>query len=502
MSPSKDLEERYKEVDAQTRQDLIDWMQRYDQDTFARATLPPYTDQAKDPSIPAGSYDSKAIDLTASTPSISTAEQSVPQSMISSTTLSGIYSRDRSTSIKASETASLRSQSSDLNLKLTKSNANAAPSKRGAMPRQFSLGPKGLGMMKGTASTSLSVSPAVVSNVTSTAVKSAPEKKPVGSRILSQQLRNTLQRKSSQQSLNKTGTITEEEAKSHKTQPSNPIKIKEASGELDGKEDPARSATVKPGTVVRASTVVPPSRLDKDSRQNTHGTLAGSLKDANGFPRTLSPLTAMSPWLTLLNPSNPRKENMNVASQYRRWQHVFPRAIPTSAIKWKSLCSPAALPLTSEFFPTAEDLAEEYIEKSYMVEVMKDEAAELCPSRDALLRELVGSRLSNGFQIVTGRDAGDFAASHRYKLLDLFDANTSTDDGSVVLMSIGNNFHQLLCRAGDRVEVKRFVRKPSKAVESEGIVDPSVIYQPRIRTMLGGRVRETASHIPESSVQL
>jgi hypothetical protein len=52
----------------------------------------------------------------------------------------------------------------------------------------------------------------------------------------------------------------------------------------------------------------------------------------------------------------------------RRWSHVFPQGIAEfkrhAFINWTSLCQPAILPLTTDFFPTEAVLREEFLEVS------------------------------------------------------------------------------------------------------------------------------------------
>jgi len=122
------------------------------------------------------------------------------------------------------------------------------------------------------------------------------------------------------------------------------------------------------------------------------------------LPATLSPTTALSPWLTVLNPSNSTSTDVAGPSQYRRWQHAFPRPVLTKTMKWKSLCSPASVPLTTEYFPTKYQLDTEYQQKPYNIsQNSEEELNEMPKTREELLRELIGLRLSQGFQIVVDR---------------------------------------------------------------------------------------------------
>ncbi|KAK4993190.1 vacuolar membrane-associated protein iml1 [Elasticomyces elasticus] len=353
-----------------------------------------------------------------------------------------------------------------------------------ATTRQISLGPLRFGTVKGTASTSLSAEH--VEHV-SMGVRDIDERssiRDIQNVDVSRQIRTSLARKSSQQSL---ATFTSDRIVEGKdARPTKPIAIKKAIQDnpkpairrqktTDGNPDQTLQGENKI-IVLDAATASIRSRPRLDD----------SLNESNAnLPKTLSPLSALSPWLTLLNPSNPRKGNMNVASQFRRWQHVFPRPIRTSVIKWKSLCSPAALPLTHEYFPTAEQLKTEYDESPYTVaQHEEDDVAEIPKTRETLVRELIAFRLSHGFQIVIGSAVDEFAGTTNSDLGNVFDNNYMVHDGAMILMSVGHTIHQLLCVAGREVEVRRYNRKPSTAVRSSGLVDSSMVYTPFIRTAL------------------
>ena len=179
---------------------------------------------------------------------------------------------------------------------------------------------------------------------------------------------------------------------------------------------------------------------------------------------TLSPTNALTPWLTPLNPSNPKKHNAQVGINFGRWQHIFPRPTRASSMKWKSLCSPAVSPLTTELFPTAEQLAYEYQENPYNIsQNEEDEPNETVQARDVLIKELIALRLAQGFQIVVGDAVAKAMGQASLKLANLFDSTYATEDGAMVVMSRGNTIHQLQCIEGNEVEVKRFVRKPPAA---------------------------------------
>jgi hypothetical protein len=209
---------------------------------------------------------------------------------------------------------------------------------------------------------------------------------------------------------------------------------------------------------------------------------SGGAKD---IPRTISPTHAIAPWAVLVNPCNPKKNNLDVSNQFRRWQHVFPKRMKTSSVKWKSLCSPAAVPLTNEYFPSVEQLATEYNEGLYKItQNDDDDLLETPKSRESLVRELIAFRLSHGFQIIVGAAVAEFTGGREQDIANILHADYMSHDGDTILMSVGNTIHQLVCVAGGEVEVKRFSRKPTTAVQFSAGIDTPFPYRPFIRTAL------------------
>ncbi|EDN92381.1 hypothetical protein SS1G_08244 [Sclerotinia sclerotiorum 1980 UF-70] len=237
------------------------------------------------------------------------------------------------------------------------------------------------------------------------------------------------------------------------------------------------------------------SRGDEDEdrnlqlqRTNDNQKLWNSKLLANAVPElpsTLSPTTALSPWLSVLNPSNPTDTDAMGKTVYRRWQHVFPKPIRTRTMKWKSLCSPASVPLTTESFPTKFQLETEYQQKPYNIsQNFEDELSEDPNNREDFLRELISLRLSQGFQIVIGPAVAEAFGQKSLKIANVFDRDRIAEDGASVFMSMGNIIHQLSCVNGTEVEVNMFVRKPTAlTTPSPGTLDPSGYY-PAIQTTL------------------
>ncbi|KAH6710497.1 vacuolar membrane-associated protein iml-1 [Verticillium dahliae] len=200
-------------------------------------------------------------------------------------------------------------------------------------------------------------------------------------------------------------------------------------------------------------------------------------------PTTLSPTTAVTPWLTLLNPSNPDTKKVDDTVLYSRWQHVFPKTSEMKVMKWKALCCPAAVPLTTEYFPTKAQFDAEYQRQPYNIaQNADDELAEEPKSREEFIRELISLRFSQGFQLVIGPAVARAFGQKQMKIADIFSRDQAMEDGTSVFMSVGNTIHQLSCVNGAEVEINIFVRKPTESALLPFAL--GAMYKPAIRTLL------------------
>lgn len=215
--------------------------------------------------------------------------------------------------------------------------------------------------------------------------------------------------------------------------------------------------------------------------------LAGAVPE---LPAVLSPNTAMSPWLTVINPSNPDTDKVDMARLYSRWQHVFVRPSEMRVMKWKSLCSPAAVPLTTEYFPTKEQFDREYQRQPYNIDQDEDDdMAEEPRSREEFLRELISLRFSQGFQVVIGPAVAKAFGQKYVKIGDIFSRHKQIEDGTSVFMAVGNTIHQLSCVNETEVEVTIYVRKPTESTRQPDQF--GLFYKPAIRTLLDNEYETT-----------
>ncbi|TQV96513.1 Dishevelled, Egl-10, and Pleckstrin domain-containing protein [Cordyceps javanica] len=197
------------------------------------------------------------------------------------------------------------------------------------------------------------------------------------------------------------------------------------------------------------------------------------------LPVTLSPTAAITPWLTLLNPSHPEKYRIDDAILYSRWQHVFPKPSEMRTQKWKTLCCPASVPLTTEYFPSKAQFDAEYQRHPYIVDQNTDDDDEPMSRKD-FMKELIGLRFSQGFQVVVGSAVAKAFGQKTIKIADIFSRDQTYEDGNSVFMSVGNTIHQLSCVNSSEIEVNIFLRKPARTASSEF----STMYKPAIQTLL------------------
>ncbi|KAK2744193.1 vacuolar membrane-associated protein iml1 [Onygenales sp. PD_40] len=245
------------------------------------------------------------------------------------------------------------------------------------------------------------------------------------------------------------------------------------------------------GSFSTATTEVP---FDQGNHEETHGpfpmTRTGRKFDMGPNPgqdeptMSLSPSKALSPWIIPVNPCRPPKRGPTRSSWFGRWQHVYPRMPSTSSVKWKSLKSPAVLPLTTEEFPTSDELSSQYLQTPYRVyQNDESDASETPKSREALLREMVALRLAHGFQIVVGKLVEEASAQYSSGSLNIFNTKSLSKDGVTIFMSIGNIIHRMVCDAGGEIEVTKFTRKTVTGLLSD-TESFAINYSPAVKTIL------------------
>uniref|UniRef100_A0A4W3HH08 DEP domain containing 5, GATOR1 subcomplex subunit n=1 Tax=Callorhinchus milii TaxID=7868 RepID=A0A4W3HH08_CALMI len=140
-----------------------------------------------------------------------------------------------------------------------------------------------------------------------------------------------------------------------------------------------------------------------------------------------------TPQRALINPFAPSRMPMKLTSNRRRWMHTFPVGTPqvssyedpstspdpilmlsappvvpsfccTVGVDWKSLTTPACLPLTTDYFPDRQSLQNDYTEGCYdlLPETDIDRRDEDGPLMTAqqVFEEFICQRLMQGYQII------------------------------------------------------------------------------------------------------
>ena len=270
-----------------------------------------------------------------------------------------------------------------------------------------------------------------------------------------------------------------------KVTPSKPISIKAPLKKPETAEQPERGGAQ--GSLPTSTAEVPfneEGREEGPGRPNDHKieiTLNHGSRDASVRS---SPSKALSPWVRSVNPCNTPKDVLRNTSWFGRWQHAYPRPPHVAVVKWKSLKSPAVLPLTTEEFPTPGELASDYLQTPYRVFPNDDgDGYESPKSRGTLLREMISLRLSHGFQIVIGKTVAEVSSQPTLESLNVFDTRGLERDGVTVYLSKGNAIHRLICIHGGEIEVTRFTHQTTAALASSKKVN-FTLYQPAMRTIL------------------
>ena len=206
---------------------------------------------------------------------------------------------------------------------------------------------------------------------------------------------------------------------------------------------------------------------------------------SRGQPSGLSPRSAMAPWLTVLNPFNPRKTNIDLMRRLGKWHHIFPRPLAVSTMKWKSLCAPASVPLTTEDFPTLDQLSTEYVQTEYKIAADgNDDVSEDNKSGDWLMRELIGARFSHGFQVVVGSRLCEAVGDTSLEDTKLFsDVDLGLKETKLYL-SMGTMIHRLSVVDDGLVEVLQYDRRAIVSSGDFGQNNRVFTYTPTIRTTL------------------
>ncbi|GIZ41646.1 hypothetical protein CKM354_000494500 [Cercospora kikuchii] len=348
--------------------------------------------------------------------------------------------------------------------------------------RKISLGPKGLAPSRGVASTTLSVEHAEKEKEINYAASLASITASDKSSGLAKAFQASLRRKPSQQSM-----ISQQFSEPDPYHISKPIEIQsEQHAHTPNKGRGSESDELVKILEQNMENTTVTKALQNDTSFSTTPKGGGSnFGRRSRHDSTHEALDMMSPWVMLLNPCNPRRDNMRVASQYRKWQHVFPRPVSTGSFKWSSMCAPAALPLTSEYKPSPAEL-EFYYRKQVKRHVISDSSGLKEESASILVERLIDVRLIRGFQIVAIRNSGG--------------EQIVQSKGRPILLSLGRWYHEIQRISDFEVQIVQY--SPKSGIGSEDLESQHYVtsYEPKMRTILGLNIKPEISYHSEAPI--
>ena len=193
------------------------------------------------------------------------------------------------------------------------------------------------------------------------------------------------------------------------------------------------------------------------------------------------------PFVRNVNASNPLKGNPNREAYFGRWQHLYPRKPRAATVKWRSLCCPASVPLTTEDFPPKDALENEFDVVRYTIGLEgSNDQVEKPESRDELFREMLSLRFAHGYQLVVGSRLNRFQGPNVGDSSFFFNPYATRSDGHFSFLSMGNTIQKLSLIDKNKVEVTRYARKLR---EVQPAFTEQIHYEPHIRTILADQYR-------------
>lgn len=216
-----------------------------------------------------------------------------------------------------------------------------------------------------------------------------------------------------------------------------------------------------------------PSRIQSSMvNENTR-----ALNTATQHQDTLRPWDIM--WTPIENPSQAISQASIISLTNGRWEHVFPEKVKRRSIKWTSLSSPAALPITTTHFPS--DFQTNFTFKLYDI-ILNTGVHDKINSGD-LMRDMISLRLSLGFQIIVGEKINKVENKRKpggdLNLLVKFIKHNKYE-GSRIYMSLDDEIHRISIDFNNNINVQIYKRSNMESLTSG--YDDNIEYFPKIRT--------------------
>lgn len=213
------------------------------------------------------------------------------------------------------------------------------------------------------------------------------------------------------------------------------------------------------------------SRYTSDSYQKLKAR-KDSIPGEGGDRKEISERHSM--WMTILNPSNvPADKDLNI-SNYGKWQFVYPKKVKRRSVKWRSLRSPASLPLMTSIFPSWDQFRTNYRFQIYDATLYQDQSE--YSSTSELMHEMIAIRLAMGFQIISKDRAKKVEANSKpfpnpAGVVEVIPADPTS---SRIYMSMGTQIHRLACDMYGTINVQMFTNSDLKLLSFDRKYHPFV----------------------------
>lgn len=188
------------------------------------------------------------------------------------------------------------------------------------------------------------------------------------------------------------------------------------------------------------------------------------------------------PFIRNVNASNPLKRRNDQAT-FGRWQHLYPSRPRAATVKWRSLCTPASVPLTTEDFPSRDELENDYVRISHDVQIYNSDDKTADPEVDthALFLEMISLRIAHGYQFVTGKTVSDTIEEQLADLFTVYQQEARSKPRLVVVLAMANIIQKLDLQKASRVSVTKYVQSQNGTASTR---KPLKTYSPYVRTIL------------------
>lgn len=160
-------------------------------------------------------------------------------------------------------------------------------------------------------------------------------------------------------------------------------------------------------------------------------------------------------WMEIKNPSRESASNTISCS---RWANAFPPKVKRKSVKWRSLKTPAALPISTTLFPTLQELESEYTFQIYILSLNWENKLELKTTAE-LMREMIRLRLATGFQICRGERVRNIEADRKptgspESLITFLPEGNCV--GARIYMSLNEEIHRIFCDYNGTLNVQLY----------------------------------------------